>query len=142
MLPGCALLDALDTYHYIGIYEVNYKKGGIDEKEWPVKFDQFCAALRKETGFEVKVTSNDAYSKSAFVVFPADRKTGLDRVVVYESKYSDKDQELSLSIIKIPAGEDSETVEMKKHIESAFQAAGIQKWIFYIQRTHGQIFNS
>lgn len=140
ILSGCAMFDTLDTYHYIGIYEVDYKKLNIDVKEQPDRFDNFCNTLRKETGLEIKDCMRNDCTKMAYVVFPASMKTGLNRVVIKETIYPF--QEFSISIVKVPAGEDTETTEMKQHIENAFRAIGMPKWIFYIQKSHGQIFNS
>lgn len=138
ILPGCAIFDALDTYHYIGIYEVDYTKQNIAPQERTAKFDHFCQALKGTTGLEVRVIMRDGYTKMACVVFPPERKTGLNRVVISE----EGGQELSISIVKVAAGEDVETTKMKQNIESAFRAVEIPKWIFYVQRSHGQIFNS
>ncbi len=137
-LSGCALFDALDTYHYIGIYEVNRKKQNPEFQDWTLEFDRFCRALEKSTGYKVKDLMGQGETKMSRVVVPAEVKTGLNRVVISQ----DGPDELSISIIKVPPGEDAETLELKRNIETAFRAVGICNWSFYIQRSHGQIFNN
>ncbi len=136
MVSGCAVLDALDKYHYIGVYEVSYKKQKLDAHDWELEFDRFCEALKKETGYGINQIMRDSSTKMSCVVVPPSVTTGLDRVVITQSQ----DDELSISIVKIPAGEDAETTELKHHIEAAFRAVGISDWTFYLQRSHGQFF--
>jgi hypothetical protein len=134
-LTGCS---ALDTYHYIGIYEVNRKQRGTVEQEWATKYEEFCQAFKQATGYDLRETMHDSNMRMDFVIVPQSAPTCLNRVVI--TWYSRG--ELSISIIKVPAGENPETEELKRHIESAFRAAGIRDWTFYLQRSHGQIFNN
>jgi hypothetical protein len=134
-LTGCA---ALDTYHYVGIYEVNDKQRDPVDQEWASKYDAFCQAFKQATGYDLRETMHDRNTRMAFVIVPQSMPTCLNRVVIT----AESSGEFSISIIKVPAGENTETEELKRNIESAFRAVGIQDWTFYLQRSHGQIFNN
>ena len=137
LVSGCALFDALDTYHYVGIYTAVYKDQGFSDAEKMKKFAAFVEELQSISGQKIEVIQT-GYDAIAFVVFPKDAKVGLNRVVI--SQFQDK--ELGVSIIKVPAGDDDETLAWKNYVESAYRKVGIAKWSFYMQRSHGQLFNS
>lgn len=138
MLGGCAILDSLEQYKYIGIYDDYNKDERLSAHEYDRRFDRFLTLLAAKTGSSIETDLPDRSTALITLVPPGGHWASVDRVVLE----LDEGSEISMSIIKETKGEDEEVVKLKHAIENCFRKVGLSHWRFYVQRSYGQLWNN